>query len=182
MCSILILDDDKPITDLLSDWIVELEILNKEHKLVVANSYDDAVCILQQVGDDNLPVLYFVDINLKSEKNGLDFVQYVRERNTRAIVYIVSGSDPVKYKSRIIKLGVAGIFRKPIDFGLLEITLLSELKRTKQMANAIFDISDEQQQLLEDVLVKQENLLKMYDNYIAKVRNDTNNSKLAHIN
>ena len=169
MCSILILDDEKVITDIMVDWLDTIGIANNGHTVIVANTIKEAKKQISQFRYNHFPMVMFVDVNLGKGETGLDFVEWTRKRHLDAIVYIITGSNIMEYKKQFIDLGIAGIFKKPIDFNLLEITLLSELNRFQPERTTV-RVSPKDQKLLEVNSRRQKRLLKKFEDFNESFR------------
>ncbi len=86
MYSILIIEDELLIAEMLSEMLSELNY----YVLGVANDYDEAIHFLTQ---NEKPNLCLVDINLESTKTGFDLVKVLKEKYNIPFIFLTSYSD-----------------------------------------------------------------------------------------
>jgi two-component system nitrate/nitrite response regulator NarL len=106
--TILLLDDQ----GLVRAGMRELIRLSVPHATIhEAASYEEALAWLDQLRFD----IAFLDLNLKSDKSGLDFLKFLRatERDTRAI--ILSSHSERELVIECLNAGAAGFILKDMD-------------------------------------------------------------------
>lgn len=86
MFSILIIEDELLIAEMLSEMLSELNY----NVIGIANDYDAAINFLNQ---NTKPNLCLVDINLESSKTGFDLVKVIKEKYQIPFVFLTSYAD-----------------------------------------------------------------------------------------
>lgn len=109
MAKVLIIDDEENFRDTLCKYASRLG-----HEV---ESAGDAITALKS-GRMMTPDVIFVDWMLKSELNGLDVIQMLRERAPELIAVVITGDLALELPSRLEEAGRTSILRKP--FGLLD--------------------------------------------------------------
>ncbi len=85
---ILIVEDELLIAEMLKEMLLELG-----HKVVaIAKNYELALSKLEEIPQINF---CFIDINLKTEKSGLDVATFINENNKIPFAFLTSYSDKV---------------------------------------------------------------------------------------
>ena len=113
--TITIIDDRKEARDLLQ---ISLEQEGIYNTLFFDNS---------EISDEVLKGtnILIVDYDLKSKKNGLDFIEYVKERFGDDIetVLFTGNDDFGTIKEKAIKINVSGVFKKPVQGSYIKLWL-----------------------------------------------------------
>lgn len=102
---ILVIDDEQPIVDLISD------ILSRIHcEPVSATKWVDAMEIIVR----DQPDLIFLDLKMPTI-DGASLLEFIRKQGLNVPVVVVSGYVTEESEEQLRKLGVSGIIRKPFQ-------------------------------------------------------------------
>jgi len=102
--SFLILDDEKKYRIELEEIINAMDIGSK---ILTASNHDSGLEKAVSIGFD----VFLADIDLRGEKNGLDFIKEIKKKNPLSQIIIVS-SNP-DYRKEALDLKVSGYIDKP---------------------------------------------------------------------
>lgn len=102
--TVLIIDDEEQIRDLLKD------LLSAENDCTTVSSAEDALAILDSIGFD----LVISDINM-GEISGLDLVPRVLERSPDTVVVMISGQQTIDFAIEAMRAGAFDYITKPLD-------------------------------------------------------------------
>lgn len=119
MLNFVICDDNLNILDRLEKMLSSIFEKN-EFKAQVSFKSDNSDEILDYVSCNNADVL-LLDINLKSNKNGLDLAELIRKRNKNC--YIIFTTGHLEYAMVAYKLKTFDYLPKPITYDRLEDTI-----------------------------------------------------------
>ena len=120
MLNFVICDDNLNILDKFSKMLESIFIKNNfEGKIGLATN--DITQLLDYVDDNNTDVL-ILDINLKSDKTGLEIASFVRERNKN--VYIIFTTAHLEYAMMAYKFKTFDYIAKPVTSDRLEETII----------------------------------------------------------
>ncbi len=127
--TILIIDDDKAIRELLSD------ILGKNYKIVTSGSGRDALNIIKT----NTPHLIICDI-IMPNMNGIEFLEQLKkdEINSHIPVILLSSNTSIESRIRGIDTGADTYITKPFHSEYLEVTI-KQLLNNKESLKKYFD-------------------------------------------
>jgi DNA-binding NtrC family response regulator len=118
---VLLLDDEPEIHHLFKRYFEGI------YNITSAYSYDDAETIVNNFGYDKF-CIYIVDIILKGEKSGLDFIEdYLDPCRT----IVVSGYINRSVAEDLVSIGIFSSFKKPVDMASLFISMNSILRCEK---------------------------------------------------
>ena len=109
---ILVVDDEEMVERIFSQRL-RREIREGALRLHFALNGDRALEVLDALGP--VPVLVLTDINMPG-MSGLELLRQIRNRASRARVYMVSAYENQEYKAASLALGAEGFFPKPMDF------------------------------------------------------------------
>jgi len=123
-CTILIIDDDKEIRELLAD------ILKNKYDIMLASGGNEALKMLQK----KLPTLIICDI-VMPEMNGVTFVQCLKNNEMTAHIPVIFLSVESSVESRIegIEVGVDAYVTKPFHATHLEVTIEQLLNKRQKL-------------------------------------------------
>lgn len=132
--SIMIIDDDKNLADLLSEKLKE-----RGYKTIEATDANSALKILKQ----NVPDLILVDVFLP-DINGVDLVKEINKNLKKEAEIIMMSAYDVEEKIKdVLGKGVKKFFKKPINFLSLEKTI-QELLENKKTPPSILVVDDDE--------------------------------------
>ena len=119
MANILIVDDERPIRELLR------QILEPErHECALAQNAAEA----RQLIKKNLYELILCDVTMPGE-SGFDFARYVVANHPDTVVVMVTATDDVMAASSAFEIGVYDYVTKPFDRNRVLITVVNALIR-----------------------------------------------------
>lgn len=119
---ILIIEDDLLIAEMLKEMLMDLNYSVES----ICKSYDEAITFLKMKSRIDL---VFLDINLSSEKDGIDIAKMLNEEYNFPFIFLSSYSDPVTIK-RAVKTYPEAYLVKP--FSKSELFSAIELMKLKQ--------------------------------------------------
>ena len=133
MCKILILDDNKNLVDTMILWLLDSKIILSKEEVVSATNVVQAKNIILDLSEKNImPVILFVDIILGGSEIGLDFIKWFNNNRYISTIYVITGSDISFDNLKLLtKLGVDGIFKKPLNFDNIILNIYSTLNKLK---------------------------------------------------
>src|SRR2546426_4480773 len=106
---VLIVDDEREITEILSD------LFSDRHKCEMAGSAEEALVHLREC---EFP-LVISDITMPG-MSGLEMIPHVRERSPRTVVVMISGMQTVESAIEALRLGAFDYLMKPFDLRQVE--------------------------------------------------------------
>ena len=109
MASVLIVDDDKTIREML------FELLSEEHQCQSAKTAEEALSLLEK---ENFDVL-LTDISMPG-LSGLELLEIMRQRYPRTPVIIISGAGDLDRAQTLIERGAFAHLLKPFRLELVE--------------------------------------------------------------
>ena len=118
MRTVLIVDDEKELTDYLSLFVKE-----KGFKVFTASTGEGGVELYEQ----NRPDCVFLDLHLP-DMNGMAVLEKIKSIDPHANVYLSTGDDSPELRQRGKQLGIKGYLLKPLDIRVV-IKILDDLKR-----------------------------------------------------
>lgn len=89
----------------------QLSAIDPASRISEAGSFEEAIALLEQCQFD----IAFVDIDLRAEKGGLDFLAHVRARDLPLQVVMLSADDDPNTVLHCISAGAAGYIPKSMD-------------------------------------------------------------------
>ena len=89
--SFLVLDDEPVFRNKLKNLIESMEI---ESKVLTAGTFDEAIERSKMIDVD----VYLVDIDLQSDKNGINFIQEIKKVQPMSQIIVISGMAEERYK------------------------------------------------------------------------------------
>lgn len=120
MLNFVICDDNLNILDKFSK-ILENIFLKHNYEAQVVLQTDDVDKLLEYV-DDNKVDVFILDINLKSNKSGLDIASIIREKNKDA--YFIFTTAHLEYAMIAYKFKTFDYIAKPVTYERLEETII----------------------------------------------------------
>ncbi len=127
---ILIIEDDLLIAEMLKEMLMDLNYSVES----ICKSYSEAIAFLKMKSRIDL---VFLDINLSSEKDGIDIAKMLNEEYNLPFIFLSSYSDPVTIK-RAVKTYPEAYLVKPFSkselFSAIE---LMKLKKTSFKENFV---------------------------------------------
>ncbi len=109
--SILLVEDDYMVSNNIK-YVLEDSV----EKVFIATNIDEALKIYDTQKTDIL----IVDIVMKDKLNGLDFIEYIRTKDSKISIFILSGYSKDDYLLRALKLNLDDFILKPITFKKIE--------------------------------------------------------------
>jgi len=121
--TVLVLDDDSDIVDLLKDL---LETMDEIKSVVTSVSFSDALNKLNNQSFDHI----ISDYNLSGQENGIDFIKEVRSidkmNNHKTRIFLISASLDKQILSQALYLNVKDIIVKPFTLDKLRSVFTKE--------------------------------------------------------
>ncbi|WP_027370624.1 sigma-54-dependent transcriptional regulator [Desulfovermiculus halophilus] len=121
MGSILVLDDDKSLREVL-----EVALSEQQHTIFQAASIQDAVSLLQ----NDIIDLAFVDLRLGRE-SGLDFLRWLQEQDMSLPVIMITAYADSQSAVSAMKLGAKDYIAKPFDLDELLLLVQRHLEHSR---------------------------------------------------
>ena len=109
MASILIVDDDETIRDVLYD------LFEEEHRCHVAETADKAITWLDTEKYD----VVLTDISMPG-LSGVEFLGVIRQKQANTRVIIISGLSDQVHKQGLIEMGAFDYLHKPLRVEVVE--------------------------------------------------------------
>ena len=109
MASVLIVDDDETIREML------FELLSEEHNCQSAGTAVEALSLLEKETFDVL----LTDISMPG-LSGLELLEIMRQRYPHTPVIIISGAGDLNHAQSLIKSGALAYLLKPFRLELVE--------------------------------------------------------------
>ena len=109
--SILVVDDDKDIADMLVEWLGK-----KGYRATATYSGKDAVAAFTQENHD----LVISDL-VMPDIDGMDLLDTLKDMDPRVMVLMITGFGTIERAVAAIKQGAYDFIPKPIDFKTLEV-------------------------------------------------------------
>lgn len=110
---VLIVEDERPVADVFSDFIRE-----QGHKTLLAESAEAGLELLDRFHPDAM----IVDLYLPG-MSGLQLLQLVRDRRPALPSVVISGLASEEEAGQCLRLGALDVLRKPVSLDRLEATL-----------------------------------------------------------
>ena len=114
MKTLLLVDDEDCVRESLADYIRSYEI-----EVFAVASGKEAI----ETYKKNRPDYVFLDLGLP-DIHGLEVLKQLREIDSTARVYVITGFPPAGYAEKVKQLGAVGFMEKPL--------YLEEIKRVLQ--------------------------------------------------
>lgn len=105
MATLLIIDDEQDICDILEDMFSQ----EKGFAILKADNGEDGVALAEA----HKPDVILLDIKLQVGMDGVDVLRELRKRHSRAKVIIITGFVEEAMEREIRELGVDGYIEKP---------------------------------------------------------------------
>ncbi len=122
-CRILIVDDEREITEILAD------LLSVEYDCTVAGSAEEALVWLRDRSYD----LVISDITMPG-MSGLDMIPHVKEMAPNTVVVMISGMQTVESAIGALRLGAFDYLMKPFDLRQVEAVVKRALEHYELIA------------------------------------------------
>ena len=120
--SILLIDDDEPIRDLLSTLL-------EDYHCVAAKSAEDAIRVLKSIKFE----LVISDINMEGI-SGLELVPYILNEHPETVVVMMSGQQTIDTAIQSMRVGAFDYITKPLDLHHVEAAVRRALEHHKLLA------------------------------------------------
>ena len=122
-CSILVVDDQELIRDLLKDWLHA-----QGHEVLVASNGREALEIFTERGEDLDMV--FLDMTMP-EMSGIEVLEQIRTSNSTLPVFLSSGYLKQTAAPDLDRLGCSGFVQKPFSLEELR-AIIADLSSSKE--------------------------------------------------
>ena len=135
---ILVIDDEENIR-----FTLESFLLGAGYEVTTASNYYEAETTLDKSNFD----LIFVDILLKDNKTGIDFLREVKKRNLYSPVVMITGNPSIETALDAVRLGAYNYIQKPVfkdtllhvtKMALRHKTIVDEKEKYRLNLEAIF--------------------------------------------
>jgi two-component system chemotaxis response regulator CheY len=122
--TILLVDDQRPARNILRNSLVDLKIF-RGYNFLEAESYEDALEFAQEYPID----LVLLDLNLNTEKTGLDVLKEIRKIEKCKLIPIIMVTSDIAKPNIIeaLKAGANDYVVKPIDWKVFKEKLVKIL-------------------------------------------------------
>lgn len=121
--SILLIDDDEPIRQLLSSLL-------ENYHCVAAKSAEDAIRVLKSIKFE----LVISDINMEGI-SGLELVPYVLREHPETVVVMMSGQQTIDTAIQAMRVGAFDYITKPLDLQHVEAAVRRALEHHQLLAD-----------------------------------------------
>ena len=140
---ILIVDDEKEITALLREIILEI---NPEYDVIVANNYHNAKRLISEKRID----IALLDIWLENQSDGIELLKLLKIENPDSQAIMISGHGNISAALQSVKIGALDYIEKPIRSARLKIAVNNALNVLK-LKNFVSKNEETENQFLEIV-------------------------------
>ena len=123
---IAIIDDEPEMEGIYSMMLASLI----EKKLLQINFFSDSKQFLRWFQGEKIDLI-LSDINMP-EISGIELCQIIKLQGCKTPIYLISGYEPMEYKSIMHECGIKNFLSKPFDFIKLQTLIESELGLTAQ--------------------------------------------------
>ncbi len=117
MKKILIVDDEKPIREMLRKFLAK-----KGYEVYDADNGDDALKIVQE----KTPHIVLLDIRMP-HSSGVDVLKRIKEANKDVGVIMITAVSETAIAEKCMEMGAFDYITKPISLDYLEDSLLAKL-------------------------------------------------------
>jgi DNA-binding response OmpR family regulator len=117
MKKILIVDDEKPIREMLKKFLTK-----KGYEVYDADNGEDAVRIVKE----NMPYIVLLDIRMP-KSDGIEVLRKIKEVNKDIGVIMITAVSETAIAEKCMELGAFDYITKPISLEYLEECLLAKL-------------------------------------------------------
>ena len=129
MNKLLFIDDEKEIIDALNDYF------SQKYDVYTALTYDSAIELIKQHSFDCI----ISDVNLV-DKEGFDIVKFVKERNSKTPVLLLSGLTQEEMILKGFSVGADDYIRKPFSLAELNARISTRLKKSGKNVHTFGDL------------------------------------------
>jgi CheY-like chemotaxis protein len=120
MKNVLIVDDEKPILQMMVDLLVDY----KEHfEVFTAGNGKEAVSVLGSISID----LVITDLKMP-EMDGFELLGYISSQYPRIPVFVITAYETLSTQSKLKETGMLRLFSKPVNLDELTNAILSRLE------------------------------------------------------
>ena len=117
---LLIVDDDESVREVFRC------ILQSEYRIIEACGVDEALSLI----DRERPDLVTLDIRMP-EKNGLEGLRLIRERNANLPIVMIAGSSSIDTACEALRLGASDYLKKPFGPNQLLTSIRKNLEKSR---------------------------------------------------
>jgi len=139
---ILVVDDEPKACELLQDFLEA-----KGYTVVTASSGAEALAVAKETQ----PSLILLDIRMPG-MDGLETLQRIQKLNKAARIIMITAADEEEIAKEAMHRGAYDYITKPIDFGYLEVSILTGLAQTGQMRSGHPGVGDTEEGCQKDGL------------------------------
>ena len=126
MAIILTVDDDEKIRTLL-----QVVLTRRGHHVLTASSGSEALEVFQR----ERPLITILDLQM-SDMNGLSVLQQIRERDSAALVIILTGADTAQFEQDARRLGATEVLQKGFSLHTIGDTVSRVLTQVNPVRHA----------------------------------------------
>ena len=107
MATVVIIDDEKEICEILED------VFNEEEGFTVLTAENglDGLALIEK----HSPDVTLLDVKLSAQMDGVEVLREIRKRNAKAKVIVITGYVEEKMEQEIKQVGVDGYIEKPFS-------------------------------------------------------------------
>lgn len=118
MKKLLVVDDEADVRKVLKDFFEELG-----YSVTTASNIEEAKAALEQ----EKPLLALLDIRMKTDRDGIEILRWIRERNLRVKTIMVTALQTMEVIEEATNLGADAYITKPLSLDYLESTVSEKL-------------------------------------------------------
>lgn len=142
MLEVYICEDDKIQLKMLENQIKNIIIMeNYDMEVVLATQNPQE--IIEHTKDGFMKGLYFIDINLGNNINGIELAQYIRKHDKRAFIVFITSSDK-DYKLTLDK------YCEPLDYIVKKINPQERQEMLRKIVHSLYVANERAQSFQRD--------------------------------
>lgn len=119
MTKLLIVDDEEEIRAFLTEFFED-----RSYQVLTAGTKEEAQAVLEQ----EKPEVALIDIRMKAERDGIELLQWIKDRNLKVVTIMVTGVENRLVVEEVLKLGADDYIVKPLSLEYLEKSVSEKIK------------------------------------------------------
>lgn len=116
---LLVIDDEKDIRDFLREFFEA-----RDYTVQTAGSLAEA----QKAFEEEKPHVALIDIKMRTDRDGLEFLKWMKERSPEVKAIMVSALERIEVTKEAQSLGADDFITKPLSLEYLETTVTNKIQ------------------------------------------------------